>query len=104
MKLTFYADQACTKVDPAGLFWRGVKCVEVGTDSAIVEAGWARWRAAWGGSTFRLVAWDETRPLGEADLRKDWWAIPAQTRSFTAEGKRDHAGVAIDVTLLLKAK
>ena len=104
MQLHFYADQACTQPDSAGLFWRGVQNTEVGGDSVVVERAWLRWRAQWGGSTFRVVGWDESKPIGEADTRIDYWGIPAQCRSVTAEGRREHPGVVIDVSLIQLAK
>ena len=102
--LTFYADSACTKPDPAGLFWRATENVEVAGDSVVVQASWVRWSAIWGASTFRIFAWDETRVLAEADYRRDYWPVPAQARKVTAEGRREHPGAIIAVSLIQQAK
>lgn len=104
MTLTIHYFDDQWQPNPAGLNWRAVGTAEVGGDSEVVAAAWVRWRAAWGGSTFKIVAWDETRPLGEPDYRRDWWLLPANTRSFTAEGRRQGAATVIDVDLLQLAK
>lgn len=104
LTINFYADQACTQPDPAGLFWRAGTSVESGADSAAVARAFLRWKTWWGGSTFKIVAWDTARPVGEADYTRDFWELPDPARSFTAEGHRDNAGVIVDVSLLQVGK
>ena len=102
LPIHFYNDQ--WQPDPAGLNWRALGTAEVGGDSAVVANAWVRWRSSWGTTSFKIVAWDETHPLGEPDYRRDYWQLPANTRSFTAEGRRAHSGVVIAVSLLQQAK
>lgn len=90
--------------DPAGRNFRGACPAELGAGSQVVERAWVRWTAKWGGCTWKIVAWDATKPVGEADTRKDYWELPSGVRSFTVEGRREHAGVIPSATLLQRAK
>jgi hypothetical protein len=102
--VTYYAVDAAgapTVPDPAGTAFRASMPCEVGAGSQVVAASWVRWTAKWGTATFRIVFWDATHPIAEADTAKqDWWQIPAAARSFTIEGVRQHAGVQIGASLL----
>lgn len=104
LPIYFYSDSGCTTPDPAGLYWRSGGSVENGADSVAVSRAWVRWKSWWGTSTFKIVAWDARNPVGEADARKDYWELPDAARSFTAEGKREHSGAIIDVSLLQMGK
>lgn len=104
MDIYYYADEACTRPDPAGLFWRGAKNVDGSAASVAVANAWVRWSAMYGPSTFKIVAWSKTGPIGEAKYDLDYWLLPGATRKFTAEGERQHPGAIISVDLLLQAK
>lgn len=103
MVLIYFYDDTWNP-DPAGLNWRGGSPAEAGAGSVVVAAAWVRWKAWWGNSTFKIVAWDVAKPIGEADPSKDYWQLPAAARSFTCEGRRAHSGVIPAVSLLQQAK
>jgi hypothetical protein len=102
VELRFYNDNGTP--DPAGLNFRGACPAEAANSSMVVDRAWVRWVSYWGASTFRVVAWDDTKPLGEADPSRGWWELPAAVRGFTVEGRRPDPGTQPAVTLITRAK
>lgn len=100
--LEFYNDD--WQPDPCGLNFRASAPAEAGDNSACFLEAYVRWSAHWGGAKFRIVAWDATKPIAEADVSRDNWSIPRGTRSFTVEGRRENAGVQVGASLIVKAK
>jgi len=95
------------KPNPAGLNWRGAVDVEVDGTSGVIDQAWVRWGTKWGASTFRVVAWDATKPLQEPTIdeyRRDYWPVPAAARSVTVEGRRAHSAVIPSARLVEKPK
>lgn len=90
--------------DPAGLNWRAVSPAERANESNIIDRAWVRYRSDWGGSTFKIVAWNRSAPIGENDPKLDYWELPLGTRSFTAEGRRERKDTVVSVALLQRAK
>lgn len=90
--------------DPAGLNWRAAGPAEVAAGSQVVDAAWVRWGCSYGTSTFKIVAWDAHAPIGQADVSKDYWALPGAARVFTVEGRRSDPGAVPFAYLLQRAK
>lgn len=102
VELRFFDDDG--KPDPAGLNFRGSAPAEASGSSVLVDRAWVRWVSYWGTSSFRIVAWDDIKPLGEADPTRGWWELPASVRGFTVEGRRHDAGTQPAVSLLTRSK
>lgn len=101
--LTFYNDS--WQPDPAGLNFRGSFTAEAGANSTVISRVWVRWVAYWGSASWRVVAWDATRPLGEPkDYSLDHWELPPGVRGGTVEGRREHPGVVPAASLLVLPK
>lgn len=108
--LTFYNDS--WQPDPAGLNFRASVPAECGAGSAVIGAAWVRWVCYWGALVdtpacphgWKIVAWDETKPIGEADYTTDWWRLPEQVRGFTVEGRRANPGVIPAAALIVSPK
>lgn len=102
IELTFYNDT--WQPDPAGLNFRGSCPAESGTGSAVIDTMWVRWVAYWGICTWKIVAWDSAKPIGQAPSGGDWWQIPAAARGFTVEGRRNDPGVQPAASIVVKTK
>lgn len=103
LEVSYY--DAGWRPDPAGLNFRAVAPIEVGSGSQVVARGWLRWAAHWGTATFSAMSWDQGgKPVAMPIRGEDYAEIPPGSRKVTVEGTRGDAGVRIGCALLVLTK